>query len=254
LKDLEKVPESPPHQYNLKKHTILSVEYLETFCLKEKDYILLEFSKEIGSRELFKDFSDSDCLKLTALYHDVGKPITVKEKDGRLTFYNHDKVGAKIAKEAFLRLRFGKKASSLASNVIRHHLRPFFLYELYKEKRLSDKAIYRFFESTRNFSFHVLLHSVADFMATSEENKMKIDEFIRFIHYLLKFYRERIKNLKPLLSGREIMKIKNFDRPNECVGKIKKKLLELQALGKIKTVDEAVKFVKGYSCESSRES
>jgi poly(A) polymerase len=254
LEDLEKIPKSPPHDHNLLEHTFLTVEHLENFCLKEKEFILLEFSKEIGSKELFKDFSDSDCLKLIALYHDVGKPITVKERNGRLTFYNHDKVGAEIAKGALLRLKFGKKASSLAYNVVRHHLRPFFLYKLYKTKELSEKAIYRFFDSTVGFSFHVLLHSVADLMATSEEKRKESEEFIQFIHYILKFYKERFENLKPLLSGKEIMEIKGFESPNECIGKIKKKLFELQALGKIKTIDEAIKFVKGYTCENTSKS
>jgi len=202
----------------------------------------------------FQKINKNYLARLGILYHDVGKPITVKERNGRLTFYNHDKVGAEIAKGALLRLKFGKKASSFAYNVIRHHLRPFFLYKLYKNKELSEKAIYRFFDSTSGFSFHVLLHSVADLMATSEEKRKESEEFIQFIHYILKFYKERFENLKPLLSGKEIMEIKGFESPNECIGKIKKKLLELQALGKIKTIDEAIKFVKGYTCENTSKS
>jgi len=77
-----------------------------------------------------------------------------------------------------------------------------------------------------------------------------VDEFIDFIHFLLRFYRERLKDLKPLLSGREIMEIKGFDKPNRCVGVIKKKMLELQAIGRIKTIEGAINFVRGYSCEN----
>ena len=57
-----------------------------------------------------------------------------------------------------------------------------------------------------------------------------------------------MENLKPLLSGKEIMDIKGFDRQNECIGRIKKKMLELQAIGLIKTKEDAEKFVKGFCC------
>ena len=240
LSDLEKIPPSGLHQYNLKEHTFRTVEFLENYCFEKKEEILLEFSEEIGEEE----------LKLVALYHDVGKPLTVKEKDGKLTFYNHDKVGAEIAKKAFIRLGLGKRAVNLGFKVIRHHLRPFFLYNLFKKEQLSNRAIYRFFRDTQAYSFHTLFHSVADWMATSTEMEKGVDEFIDFIHFLLRFYRERLKDLKPLLSGREIMEIKGFDKPNRCVGVIKKKMLELQAIGRIKTIYDAINFVRGYSCEN----
>ena len=250
LSDLEKIPPSGLHQYNLKEHTFRTVEFLENYCLEKKEEILLEFSEEIGKQEFLPGFFDSHCLKLVALYHDVGKPLTVKEKDGKLTFYSHDKVGAEIAKKAFIRLGFGKKAVNFGFKVIRHHLRPFFLYNLFKKEQLSDRAIYRFFRDTEPYSFHTLFHSVADWMATSTEMENGVDEFIDFIHFLLRFYRERLKDLKPLLSGKEIMEIKGFDKPNKCVGIIKKKMLELQAIGRIETREDAINFVRGYSCEN----
>ncbi|ADY73901.1 polynucleotide adenylyltransferase/metal dependent phosphohydrolase [Desulfurobacterium thermolithotrophum DSM 11699] len=251
LVSLESVYPSGVHEYNLKEHTLKTVEFFEKFCLKEKDKILLEFSEKVGQNELLPTLLDSHFLKLVALYHDVGKPSTVNKRNGRLTFYNHDKVGAKITKDAFLRLGFGKKAASLGFKVIKNHLRPFFLYELFKKEKLSDKAIYNFFKNAEPYSFHTLLHSVADWMATSKKMECEVSNFIKFIHFLLRFYRERLENLKPLLSGKEIMEIKGFDKPNKYVGKIKEKLLELQAIGKVKTVKDAVNFVKGYTCENS---
>ena len=255
FKELSKIEEIPPsglHQYSLKEHTLKTVELLETYVLKRKEELLSQFSPLVGSEKLLPNLSDEECLKIVALYHDVAKPLTVKEVNGRLTFHNHDKLGAEIVKNALMRLSFGKKAARLGYTVVRNHLRPFFLYELYKRGELTDRAVYRFFRDSGNYSFHTLLLSVADFGATSEEMFGKIEEYEEFVKGLVKFYAERIHNLKPLLSGKEIMEIKGIEKPDRCVGFIKEKLLELQAIGKVKTREEAVSAVKGINCEDSR--
>ena len=239
LRGIEKIPPGGLHQFDLLEHTLRTVEFVEKFAIPESPSYLKEFSEAV--------LRDAQALKLTALYHDVGKPLTAKEREGRLTFYGHDKVGAPIARDALIRLGFGREWGKIAYYVVRNHLRPFFLYELFKEKRLSERAIYRFFRDCKGYGFHTLTVSVADYMATSEEMERSIGDYLDFIVYLVSFYRERLKDLKPLLTGEEIMEIKGFERPNRWVGRIKEKMLELQAIGKIKTREEAVAFVKGFT-------
>lgn len=251
LRGIEEIPPSGVHQFNLKEHTLRCVKLLETYALPERGGILGKYGERIGKFEFFSGFTDAECLKLSALYHDVGKPLTVKEKGDRLTFYNHDKVGAEITKKAFLRLSLGKKAARFGYTCVRFHLRPFFLYQLWKEGNLSSRAVYQFFRDAGDFSFHVLLLSVADFGATSEEYFGELPLYRSFLKELVSFYSERLENLKPLLSGKEIMEIKGIEKPNRCVGLFKEKLLELQAIGVVKTREDAVKAVKGFSCESS---
>ncbi len=239
LKGIERIPPGGLHQFDLLEHTLRTVEFMENFALPEAPTYLKEFSKEV--------LRDKEALKLVALYHDVGKPLTAKERNGRLTFYGHDKVGAPVGRDALIRLGFGKEWGKIAYYVIRNHLRPFFLFDLFRKKKLTDRAIYRFFKDCRGYGFHTLSVSVADFMATSEEMAENVNEYLNFILYLVSFYRERLKDLKPLLSGEEIMEIKGFERPNEWIGKIKEKMLELQAVGKIRTKEEAISFVKGFT-------
>ena len=251
LEGIEKIPPSGLHQFNLKEHTLKCVELLETYALPKKEEILGEYGERIGNEEFFPGFTDRECLKLSALYHDVGKPGTVEERNGKLTFHGHDKLGAEIVKGALLRLSFGKRASKMAYTCVRHHLRPFFLYDLFKRGELSDRAVYRFFRDAGAYAFHVLLLSVADFGATSDECYGELPSYESFLKELVSFYRERLENLKPLLTGEEIMEIKGMEKPNKCVGIFKEKLLELQALGKVKTKEEAVKAVRGFSCENT---
>ncbi len=251
LKGIEKIPPSGLHQFNLKEHTLRCVELVETYALPRRSEILEEYGERVGVEEFFPGFTDGECLKLAALYHDVGKPGTVEEKNCRLTFYGHDSLGAEIVKRALFRLSFGKSASKSAYTCVRYHLRPFFLYELFKKGELSDRAVYRFFRDAGKYVFHVLLLSVADFGATSERCFRELPAYISFLKELISFYRERLENLKPLLTGSEIMEIKGMEKPGRCVGVFKEKLLELQALGIVRTRDEAIKAVRGFNCEDT---
>ena len=61
-------------------------------------------------------------IRLAALLHDIGKPKT-KEGDGPdATFYNHERVGAKMAARALERLRLSKDALERTVHLIRYHM------------------------------------------------------------------------------------------------------------------------------------
>jgi len=62
-------------------------------------------------------------VRLAALLHDVGKPQAEgKDKDGLVTFYNHEVKGARIAYEICDRLRFSKKETERIVSLIRWHM------------------------------------------------------------------------------------------------------------------------------------
>ena len=63
-------------------------------------------------------------IRLGALFHDVGKPRTREWSAERndYTFYAHDVVGAKIAREIMSRLKFSAELTKLVSKFVRYHL------------------------------------------------------------------------------------------------------------------------------------
>ncbi|HQA95766.1 MAG TPA: HD domain-containing protein [Candidatus Colwellbacteria bacterium] len=61
-------------------------------------------------------------VRLAALLHDIGKPDTKRGDGPDSTFYNHEMVGAKIAKKIMERLKFPKKTSDKVVHLVRHHL------------------------------------------------------------------------------------------------------------------------------------
>lgn len=83
LADMKETNQSPKHhpEGNVWKHTMLVVD--EAAKVKSKS-------------------RDERVFMWAALLHDIGKPGTTRYRKGRITSYDHDKLGAKLA-EKFLR-------------------------------------------------------------------------------------------------------------------------------------------------------
>ena len=65
----------------------------------------------------------SETLALGILLHDVAKPLTVGEKDGRITFYGHPAIGADLAVRICQRLRRSRVTWERVAYLVRNHLR-----------------------------------------------------------------------------------------------------------------------------------
>lgn len=82
--------------------------------------------------------SEDAVVRFATLLHDVGKPEVIGEdKDGLVTFYNHEIAGAKMAYEICVRLKFSKKDTGKIVNLIRWHM-------FSVNENLSDAGVRRF--------------------------------------------------------------------------------------------------------------
>ena len=61
-------------------------------------------------------------IRLGALFHDIGKPVTKEFKDGDATFYNHDQEGAKITKQILKRLNYSNDIIKDVVHLVRYHM------------------------------------------------------------------------------------------------------------------------------------
>jgi len=61
-------------------------------------------------------------VRLAALLHDVGKPRTKRGQGKHATFYNHDHVGARMAREMLNRLTFPREVVDHATLLVDNHL------------------------------------------------------------------------------------------------------------------------------------
>jgi putative nucleotidyltransferase with HDIG domain len=63
-------------------------------------------------------------IRLTALFHDIGKPATRRydrTKD-KYTFFGHEVVGARMTKKIMERLRFSRETTDLVVTLVRNHM------------------------------------------------------------------------------------------------------------------------------------
>lgn len=99
IKDSVNIKQNGCHAYDVFEHLIRSLQ-----CAIDKNYSLE--------------------IRLAALFHDIGKPATrvfSKEKND-YTFYNHEVVGTKIAKEILNDLKFSHETINKVLKLIRWHM------------------------------------------------------------------------------------------------------------------------------------
>ncbi|MDQ3014637.1 MAG: CCA tRNA nucleotidyltransferase [bacterium] len=61
-------------------------------------------------------------IRLAALFHDIGKPVTKREGEHKPTFYGHEVVGAKMTKKILTELKFPQKVIEKVVKLVRWHM------------------------------------------------------------------------------------------------------------------------------------
>lgn len=69
-----------------------------------------------------RDFSPR--VRLAVLLHDIGKPASYKEIEGRGTFHGHEDISAEMARSAMIRLKFPTAETDAICKIVAEHLRP----------------------------------------------------------------------------------------------------------------------------------
>ena len=91
---------------------------------QNKDHLYDVWTHSIKSLKHSADKNFSFNIRLSALLHDIGKPISrrwdTNKKD--YTFYGHDVVGGKITAKILARLKFPTKKIKIIAKLVRHHL------------------------------------------------------------------------------------------------------------------------------------
>jgi len=103
-------------------------------------------------------------LVIGALLHDMAKPATrAVTPDGRVTFWHHDRLGERQAREWALRMRTSARLRDHLALLVRHHLTLGFMVH---RTPLSLRQIDRYLRATAPAEVDVILLSCADRLAT----------------------------------------------------------------------------------------
>lgn len=98
------------HEDNVLDHTIDVVS-----CLEQLTYQWSELS------EMIDEHAREDILLLSATLHDIGKLTTGIDKGDKISFPNHEEVGAEIASSMLYPFSLSKKEENRVLNLIRYH-------------------------------------------------------------------------------------------------------------------------------------
>ncbi len=187
-------------------------------------------------------------LRLSALFHDVGKRETQSvDETGRIRFLGHDKVGAAIASRCLHRLTFSNKAAEHVARTVQGHMRPLLLLEA-QGAAPTRRAVYRYFRDIHSAGLDVGLLALADHLATydgpSEETQW--ENLVSLVAELYRFYFELYEEAVspvPLVNGRDLMQELELT-PGPEIGRLLRLLEEAQAAGQLTTREEALAFAR----------
>lgn len=151
-------------------------------------------------------------VRFATLIHDIGKPQTYKKLDnGTITFYNHEVIGARMAKGIAERLRFSKKDSERLWKLVRYH-------QFTVDERQTDSAIRRFIKKVgmENISDMLDLRVGDRLGGGSTETSWRLEEFKKRLDEVQK-QPFSLKDIK--VNGDDVIKVLSI-KPGPQVGEI----------------------------------
>ncbi|SHI60570.1 HDIG domain-containing protein [Clostridium cavendishii DSM 21758] len=160
LNELENIPQSPKHhpEGNVWNHTLLVVD---------------EAAK-------YKDLSsDARVFMWAALIHDIGKEKTTMNKEGRITAYDHDRVGAEMARRMLRKISEDIVFNEKVVNLVRYHMQ-----YLYVSKRLPFSDIKAMSENSNPEDIALL--SLCDRFGRGKLSKSQKEDMLSDINKFLK--------------------------------------------------------------------
>lgn len=197
-------------------------------------------------------------LKWAALLHDVGKPAARQERQGRLTFYQHEQAGVQLVRELAQRLRWSTRHSERVCRLVALHMRPYqLLHAARSSGGLSLRACIRAVQAVDEDLPGLLLLCQADTLAgRGERRPADLEAQVAWIaDRLLQVRAERVMPVQtapPLLTGHNLM-----DRLGLQPGPLFKKILGAVALarmeGGIATRREALALAREMAAAANRE-
>jgi UTP:GlnB (protein PII) uridylyltransferase len=246
IKKMRGIGQGPYHHLDVWQHTLETVKQIETVFkdkLSSPDIKSYLYDNISGDRKRFA------LIKFGAFIHDVGKPAALRREGKKIIFHGHEHIGRRMSEDIARRLKLSNDEVAMLKRMVQMHLRPGYLAD---NQPPTERAKFRYFRDGGSEAVAVLLVSLADQRATkgplttaaSRVNHEKL------VAAFLKDYFKKKKEKKAvrLIDGHILIKELKL-KPSPLIGKLLAELEELQAIGKIKTRDQALKaareFVKG---------
>ncbi|MEA3463782.1 MAG: CCA tRNA nucleotidyltransferase [Patescibacteria group bacterium] len=227
---------------------------MRLYNLKLLQYIIPELERGIGvsqcKHHIYSVFKHSvlslkHCpnkdwrVRFAALMHDIAKPQTKKYIGGDATFYNHDIVGAKIAKKIMRRLKFSTADIEKVAILIRNHM---FYYNV---NEVTASSVRRLIKKVGEENLKDLIDlRIADRLGSGVPKAKPYK--LRHLEYMMKKVRKDPLSVKMLkINGDNLMELLKI-KPSVKIGAILDVLLS-EAIEEPKLNNK--KYLEKRSCE-----
>ncbi len=243
LEEAEGVAQPSFHHLDVLGHMLLSLEMA--------DEILADPYKFFGSpsfddpfKEIISAEEEKSLIRLAALFHDVGKPKTFAVRH-RITFYEHDRVGAELFEEIGARLALSKKFTRRVALLIRNHMRPFHLLREFRLGRLTKRALRRLLKDVPDY-VSLFFVAMADSLASAGPDKEEdLERDLARLFWEVHRFREEtlvLQEKERLVTGRDLIEIFGLE-PGPIFRELLEAVEEARVEGQIKSREEALSFL-----------
>jgi poly(A) polymerase len=230
-----------PHHFDVWEHSLRAVEAADRLVADASR--VSDWGAEVAGRfrdDLGDGLTRGALLKLAALLHDVAKPETRAETEGRVRFIGHDVAGAARVAGIGERWRLSRRAGAVLERLVRHHLRPM---HLALAGPITRRARHRFFRDLGEEAPDLLLLALADAAGLRGDDPLAIwaGEGGRVLRELMAGAAEEraLAAAPPLVTGTDVMAAFALP-PGPAVGRLLARAREAQALGLVGTREEAL--------------
>ncbi len=246
LEVLKGVQQNPYHHLDVWGHTL---EVLAQLLEVERDLeaVFGPFAAGVR-RELDRPLADEltrgQALRLGALLHDAGKPATrAISPEGRVMFWGHDQLGARITREVASRLRASTATGEYLAQLALHHLRLGFLVH---QQPLSRTDVYAYMRACEPVELEVTVLTAADRLATRGERTRReaIGDHLELARSLAgEALTWRANPPRSPVNGEELMEALEVG-PGPEVGRLLEELRAAAYAGEVRTKDEALAYAR----------
>jgi putative nucleotidyltransferase with HDIG domain len=238
--------QSPPHRFTVWEHSLRALEAADALLadlslLAPHDArVAAAFAEPMGG-----GLTRREVWRLAVLLHDVAKPETRSvDPDGRTRFIGHDRIGAERVARIGARLRWPGRATDVLARLVRHHLRPMHLGML---DGITRRARYRFHRDVAEEVLALVCLTVVDAAGTDGRGPDRVYRGATraLLDSLLAGEAPAAREAAepPLLRGEDVMDALGL-APGPRVGAVLRRAREAQALGAIRTRDEALAWLR----------
>jgi poly(A) polymerase len=247
IEAMREASQSLPHRFTVWEHSVRALEAADS--LLGNLQVLAPHDARVAAslaEPMRGGLTRREVWKLAVLFHDVAKPETRSvDADGRTRFIGHDRIGAERVAAIAERLAWPRRAVDVLARLVRHHLRPMHLGML---DDVSRRARYRFHRDVGEEVPALVCLTIADAAGTDGRGPGLVYRGQTRLLLAGLLAGEEPAALAaaepPLVRGEDVMAALGLTA-GPAVGAALRRVREAQALGLVRTREEALDWLVG---------